>query len=114
VRIAELSETSSSDIEKLQQHLLKKAAELGADAVVFSSPITYTEQGVTYQPTYSPWGYYAPYWELHRQQWILQRDHLMFSVNQIQRVLADPREKPTIGSQWTDRQQQFVKTLEEL
>jgi len=41
-------------------------------------------------------------WELHRQQWILQRDHLMFSVNQIQRILADPR------------QQQFVKMLEEL
>src|SRR5215475_5209984 len=53
-------------------------------------------------------------WELYRQQWILQRDHLMFSVNQIQRVLADPREKPTIGSQWTDRQQQLVKTLGEL
>jgi hypothetical protein len=62
VRIAELSEISSSDVEKLQQHLLKKAAELGADAVVFSSPITHTEQGVTYQPTYSPWGYYAPYY----------------------------------------------------
>lgn len=62
MRIAELSETSSSDVEKLQQYLLKKAAELGADAVVFSSPIIHTEQGVTYQPTYSPWGYYAPYY----------------------------------------------------
>jgi len=62
-QIAELSETSSSDdIEKLQQHLLKKAAELGADAVVFSTPITHTEQRVAYQPTYSPWGYYAPYY----------------------------------------------------
>lgn len=62
-RIAELSETSSSDnIDKLQRHLLKKAAELGADAVVFSVPITRTEQRVAYQPTYSPWGYYAPYY----------------------------------------------------
>lgn len=53
-------------------------------------------------------------WQLHLQQWMLQRDHLQFSVNQIQRALADPREKSTVGSQWTDRHQQFVKTLEEL
>ena len=60
-KIAELSETSSStNIDKLQRHLLKKAAELGADAVVFSTPITHTEQRVAYQPAYSPWGYYAP------------------------------------------------------
>jgi hypothetical protein len=60
-KIAELSETSSSDnLNKLQRHLLKKAAELGADAVVFSTPITHVEQRVAYQPAYSPWGYYAP------------------------------------------------------
>jgi hypothetical protein len=53
-------------------------------------------------------------WQLHLQQWILQRDHLLFSVNQIQRVRANPQEKATIGSQWNDRQQQFVKTVEEL
>lgn len=53
-------------------------------------------------------------WQLHLQQWILQRDHLLFSVNQIQRVRTDPRDKGTIGSQWTERQQQFLKTLQEL
>ena len=53
-------------------------------------------------------------WQLHLQQWILQRDHLQFSVNQIQRALADPRQKPEVARHWTDRQQQFVKTLEEL
>ncbi len=62
-KIAELSETSSSDnIDKLQRHLLNKAAELGADAVVFSTPITHTEQRVAYQPAYNPWGYYTPYY----------------------------------------------------
>ena len=41
-KIAELSETSSSDnVAKLQRHVLEKAAELGADAVVFSTPITH-------------------------------------------------------------------------
>ncbi|HEU4683287.1 MAG TPA: hypothetical protein VFS39_02130 [Nitrospira sp.] len=62
-RIAELSETSSSDsIGTMQKHILKKAAELGADAVVFSTPITRTEERVAYQPTYNPWGYYSPYY----------------------------------------------------
>ena len=50
-KIAELSETSSSDnIDRLQRHLLNKAAELGADAVVFSTPITHLERRVAYQP----------------------------------------------------------------
>lgn len=62
LRMAELSETSTSDADKLQRHILKKAAQLGADAVVFSVPTTHTEQGVAYQPLYSPWGYYAPYY----------------------------------------------------
>jgi len=39
-----------------------RAAELGADAVVFSTSITHTEQRVAYQPAYNPWGYYAPYY----------------------------------------------------
>lgn len=62
LKIAELSESSSSDIQTLQRHLLKKAAELGADAVVFSTPITHSEQRIAYQPAYSPWGYYTPYY----------------------------------------------------
>lgn len=53
-------------------------------------------------------------WQLHLQQWILQREHLIFSVNQIQRVQANPREKPAIGTQWTNRQQQLVKALDDL
>jgi len=62
LRIAELSETSTSAVDKLQRHILKKAAQLGAHAVVFSLPSTHTEQRVAYQPVYSPWGYYAPYY----------------------------------------------------
>jgi len=62
-KIAELSETSASDnIETLQHHLLKKAADLGADAVVFGTPSSHTEQRVAYEPDYSPWGYYAPHY----------------------------------------------------
>ncbi len=61
-RIAELTETSSSGVDSLQRHILKKAAQLGADAVIFSVPHTRSEQRVDYQPVYSPWGYYAPYY----------------------------------------------------
>jgi hypothetical protein len=62
LRIADLSETSTSDVDTLQRHILKKAAELGAQAVIFSSPTTRIENRVAYQPVYSPWGYYAPYY----------------------------------------------------
>lgn len=61
-RIAELSETSSARVDALQRHILKKAAQLGADAVIFSAPHSRSEQRVDYQPMYSPWGYYAPYY----------------------------------------------------
>jgi len=62
VRIAELSETSTSNVDKLQRDILKEAAQLGAHAVVFSVPSTHIEHHVVYQPVYSPWGYYAPYY----------------------------------------------------
>ena len=61
-KIAELSETASENVAKLQRHILEKAAELGADAVVFSTPVTRIEHGMAYHQTYSPWGYYAPYY----------------------------------------------------
>lgn len=53
-------------------------------------------------------------WQLHLQQWELQRDHLLFTVNQIQRVRADAGEKPRAASEWSQRQQSFMKTLEDL
>lgn len=62
IRIAELNETSSSNVPTLQRHILKKAAQLGADAVIFSPSTTRLEQRVDYQSMYSPWGYYAPYY----------------------------------------------------
>ena len=53
-------------------------------------------------------------WQLHLQQWKLQREHLMFSEHEIQRVRADPRDKHTIRTQWVTRQQQFVTALNDL
>lgn len=53
-------------------------------------------------------------WQLHLQQWLLQRDHLEFAVSQIQRVRGDPQVKTAVESQWNARQQRFVNTFEEL
>lgn len=45
----------------LQHKILNRAAALGADAVVFSSPQTQTIRQVAYEP-YDPWGYNSPYY----------------------------------------------------
>jgi hypothetical protein len=61
--IADLTASSSThSVERLQRDILKKAAKLGAEAVIFSRPIIRREQRVEYQPAYSPYGYYAPYY----------------------------------------------------
>jgi Starvation-inducible outer membrane lipoprotein len=46
----------------LQKKILKRAADLGADAVVFTSPQTQTIRQVAYEPLYDPWGYNSPYY----------------------------------------------------
>lgn len=63
LRLAELlTSSSTSSLDDLQRDILKKAAKLGASAVVFSRPTVHTEQRVAYSGGYSPWGYYAPYY----------------------------------------------------
>jgi hypothetical protein len=61
--IAELTASSSThSVERLQRDILKKAAKLGAEAVIFSPLNVHREQRVGYEPMYSPYGYYAPYY----------------------------------------------------
>ena len=70
VNIARLSveETGSNSYESMQHHILKKAATLGSDAVVFSKPEKHVTHGVAYQGPLlmaGPWGmgsYYYPGW----------------------------------------------------
>ncbi len=64
IRIAELSVTSTGNLEDLQQQILNRAAELGAQAVVFFPSVTEMERRFMYQPIYyySPWGYYSPFY----------------------------------------------------
>jgi hypothetical protein len=53
-------------------------------------------------------------WELHLQQWIVQRENLMSSLNAIQQAQATPQDKAAIGSQWSERRAQYMKLIEEL
>lgn len=51
-------------------------------------------------------------WELHRQQWMLQRDHLRFAERQLQRVKEHPEQKLQIRDEWVKGEQEFEAALE--
>jgi hypothetical protein len=53
-------------------------------------------------------------WQLHQQQWILQRAHLLFTKEQLRRALETPPDKPQLLAQWTKQEQQYQTALEDL
>ena len=53
-------------------------------------------------------------WQLHLQQWVVQRDRLLSSVTFIEQARAAPQDKAAIGDQWSKRQAEFTKVIEEL
>src|SRR6476619_1637991 len=53
-------------------------------------------------------------WELHLQQWMVQRDNLVSSLEAIEQAQATPQDKTTIGNQWSERRAHYMKTIEEL
>ena len=53
-------------------------------------------------------------WQLHLQQWVVQRDHLMSSLNFIQQAQEAPQDKAAIGDRWSEHRVEFMKTVEEL
>ena len=53
-------------------------------------------------------------WELHLQQWMVQRDNLVSSLDSIQQAQAAPQDKADIGTKWSERRAQYMKTIEEL
>lgn len=52
-------------------------------------------------------------WQLHQQQWILQREHLQYARTHLQRATEHPNEKPQIQQEWTKHEQEFEATLDE-
>lgn len=53
-------------------------------------------------------------WELHQQQWQLQRDHLRFAKEHLLRARALPGEKAHLMTQWTQHEQAYESALEDL
>lgn len=53
-------------------------------------------------------------WQLHLQQWVVQRDRLLSSLTFIEQAQAAPQDKAAIGDQWSERQAAFTKVIEEL
>lgn len=53
-------------------------------------------------------------WQLHRQQWVLQRDHLTLARDSLQQTIVQPEQKKQLLDQWRLHQQQYLRTIEEL
>lgn len=52
--------------------------------------------------------------QLHQQQWILQRDHLLFAKEQLKRASESQAGKPQLLEEWRQREQQYEKAVEDL
>ena len=53
-------------------------------------------------------------WQLHQQQWVLQRDHLVLARDTLQRASKIPGEKEQLMDQWRQHWQLYMKAVEEL
>ena len=53
-------------------------------------------------------------WQLHQKQWVLQRDHLVFARDQLEKAQKNPGDKPQLLITWRQRQQEYQAALEEI
>lgn len=53
-------------------------------------------------------------WQLHQQQWILQRDHLVLARDILQRAYKNQGEKEQLRGQWRQHWIFYVNAIEEL
>ncbi len=53
-------------------------------------------------------------WQLHRQQWVLQRDHLALARESLQRAVGHPEQKKQLLDRWREHQQLYMRALEDL
>ena len=53
-------------------------------------------------------------WQLHEQQWVLQRDHLVFARGILQQASKNPGEKGQLLTQWREQRRDYLKALEDL
>jgi hypothetical protein len=53
-------------------------------------------------------------WQLHQQQWMLQRDHLVFARDILEQASKNPGEKGQLLTKWRGQRQEYLKAVEEL
>lgn len=53
-------------------------------------------------------------WQLHRQQWILQRDHLMLARDLLERSKKIQGEKGPLLDEWSKQRLEYIKAMEDL
>lgn len=53
-------------------------------------------------------------WQLHQQQWVVQRDHLALARDLLQRVYRSQGEKERLLDEWRKHQQEYVQAIEAL
>lgn len=53
-------------------------------------------------------------WELHRQQWLLQRDHLTWARDTLERASKNQGDNGQLLAQWRQHQQQYHQTVQDL
>jgi hypothetical protein len=53
-------------------------------------------------------------WQLHQQQWVLQRDHLVFARDILRQASKNPGEKGQLLTRWREQRIGYLKALEDL
>lgn len=51
-------------------------------------------------------------WQLRRQQWVLQRDHLTFARQLLQQTVERPSDKTRLAEQWSAHKTEYQAKLE--
>ena len=52
-------------------------------------------------------------WELHLQQWMVQRDNLVSTLDHIQQAQAVQQDKTVIRNQWSEQRAHYLTLIEE-
>ena len=52
-------------------------------------------------------------WELHEQQWVMQREHLSFARTQLMRVTESPGDKTQLLQEWSKHEEAFETAMED-
>lgn len=52
-------------------------------------------------------------WQLHQQQWLLQREHFRYAQDRLREVKAHPENKAQLLQQWMTHEKEYEKALDD-